>query len=119
MCSGSGGTALEGVPSPDARRLPRWLAPVLGGAIAVLAIAFVVRSLGKDWDRIAEAFSTMAIAPAVFAAMVASSEASLPGMKVSVCMGEHSVRGLRATHPLAYPVFCRLTRARRAGMVCR
>lgn len=46
--------------------------PVLGAAIAALAVAFVVRSLGRDWDRISEAFSDMAIAPAVLALFVAA-----------------------------------------------
>ena len=35
--------------------------PALGAAIATLAIAFVVRSLGRDWDRISEAFSVVGV----------------------------------------------------------
>ncbi|MCB1027881.1 MAG: flippase-like domain-containing protein [Microthrixaceae bacterium] len=60
------------MPPSNARRPPRWLIPVLGLLIAGLAVGFVVRSLSQDWDRIAEAFSTMAIAPAVVGAAVAA-----------------------------------------------
>ena len=69
-----------GVSAPDPRRLPRWSVPALGGAIAVLAIIFVIRSLSRDWDRISDAFSTMAIAPALFAAALATASMTLIGM---------------------------------------
>ena len=54
--------------------------PALGGAIAVLAIIFVIRSQSRDWDRISDAFSTMAIAPALFAAALATASMTLIGM---------------------------------------
>lgn len=68
------------MPTLDVRRLPRWLAPALGALVAALAIAFVVRSLSKDWDRITEAFSTMAIIPALAGVAVAVTAMTLIGV---------------------------------------
>ncbi len=62
--------------------------PVLGAAIAALAIAFVVRSLGRDWDRISEAFADMAIAPAVLAVILAVAAMTTIGAMWSVVLTE-------------------------------
>lgn len=62
--------------------------PVLGAAIAALAIAFVVRSLGRDWDRISEAFSDMAIVPAVLALVIAVAAMSAIGALWGVVLTE-------------------------------
>ena len=62
--------------------------PVLGAAIAALAIAFVVRSLGQDWDRISEAFSDMAIVPAVLALVIAVAAMSAIGALWGVVLTE-------------------------------
>ena len=62
--------------------------PVIGAAIAALAIAFVVRSLGRDWDRISEAFADMAIAPAVLALVVAAAAMTAIGALWGVVLTE-------------------------------
>ncbi|MBK6969418.1 MAG: lysylphosphatidylglycerol synthase domain-containing protein [Candidatus Microthrix subdominans] len=76
------------MPTPRLRRLPRWSMPVLGAAIAALAIAFVVRSLGQDWDRISEAFSDMAIAPALLGLVIAVAAMSAIGALWGVVLTE-------------------------------